>query len=201
MSDNPQAGTEAGGPSESSGGTPRRRRLLFVLAPIAFAALAAVLAVQLLTGDPRTIPTALKDKPVPEFDLPPVQGYDAGLSSEALKSGEVVLVNIFASWCGPCLVEHPLLMDLAEKGTVPIYGINYKDAPENASVWLKRYGDPYTAIGADLNGRVGIDWGVYGVPETFIVDGGGRIRYKHIGVLTADALNETILPLVTELSQ
>ena len=195
MSEDTQPGAKPAGPDG------RRRRLIFILAPIAFAALAAVLAVQLLTGDPRTIPSALIDKPAPEFDLAPVQGYDAGLSSDALKNGEVVLVNIFASWCGPCLVEHPFLMDLAEKGTVKIYGINYKDAPDNASAWLKRYGDPYTAIGADLDGRVGIDWGVYGVPETFIVDGEGRIRYKHIGVLSEDALNQTVLPLVAELSK
>ncbi len=173
-----------------------RRRLYFILPLVLFVALAIVLYVVLVDPEKKDIPSALIDKPVPTFDLPPIEGYDAGLATANLMIGQPVLVNIFASWCGPCRIEHPLLMDLATQNTVPIFGINYKDDPDDASGWLKRYGDPYTRIGADRDGRVGIDWGVYGVPETFVVDGAGRIIYKHIGVLTRRDLEETILPLI-----
>ena len=179
------------------------RRLRYLLPVFVFVALAAALGVQLLTGDPSRVPSALIDKPVPEFALPPVQGFEeaGGFTTADLGQGKIALVNIFASWCGPCRVEHPLLMALAEAGTVPLYGINYKDKPEDAARWLGRLGNPYTLMGADLDGRTGIDWGVYGVPETFVVDGAGRIRHRHVGVLSQYDLEETVLPLIEELGE
>ncbi|UCF76590.1 MAG: DsbE family thiol:disulfide interchange protein [Betaproteobacteria bacterium] len=151
-----------------------------------------------LTMNPREIPSPLIGKPVPDFDLPPVKGRELGLSSKSLQ-GEVSLVNVFASWCTACREEHPLLMDLRRRGTMPIHGLNYKDRPDDASRWLDELGDPYTRTGADINGRVGIEWGVYGVPETFVIDRHGRIAYKHIGPLTLNAMQQKILPLVSEL--
>jgi cytochrome c biogenesis protein CcmG/thiol:disulfide interchange protein DsbE len=120
------------------------------------------------------------------------------LSSENLV-GEVSLVNVFASWCVACREEHPFFMRLSRDKTVPIHGLNYKDRPDDAAQWLNTMGDPYTRTGADLNGRVAIDWGVYGVPETFVVGADGIIAYKHIGAVTQKALDETILPLVERL--
>lgn len=173
------------------------RRLRFLLPALLFVALAAALGAQLFTGEPGKLPSALIDKPAPEFDLPPVRGFARGFATADLRRGDVALVNVFASWCGPCRIEHPLFMELA--GTVPLYGINYKDAPGDAERWLRRHGNPYDATGADVDGRTGIDWGVYGVPETFVVDGAGRVRHKHIGVLTRRDLDETILPLIAAL--
>ncbi|MEX2647909.1 MAG: DsbE family thiol:disulfide interchange protein [Alphaproteobacteria bacterium] len=151
-----------------------------------------------LTRDPSVIPSVLVGKPVPAFDLPPVKGRTLGLSSADLV-GEVSLVNVFASWCTACRIEHPLFMRLRREGVVPIHGLNYKDDPNAAARWLDTLGDPYTRTGADLNGRVSIDWGVYGVPETFIVDAAGRIRFKHVGPVTPEAWTETMLPLIEEL--
>src|SRR3990170_5000255 len=148
-----------------------------------------------LTMNPREIPSPLIGKPVPEFSLPPVKGRTLGLSSADLK-GEPSLVNVFASWCTACREEHPLLMGLKEKGVVPIHGLNYKDRPEDAERWLNELGDSYTRTGADIDGRVAIEWGVYGVPETFVVDRDGRIAYKHIGALNERVLQEKILPLI-----
>ncbi|MSP66857.1 MAG: DsbE family thiol:disulfide interchange protein [Alphaproteobacteria bacterium] len=170
------------------------------LIPVAiFIALAGGLYVGLDPDrNPKAVPSALIDQPVPEFALPPVEGRGLGLASADLR-GEVALVNVFASWCGPCRVEHPLLMDLAAKRVVAVHGINYKDQPKAAAEWLLRLGDPYTRTGADRDGRVSIDWGVYGVPETFVVDRAGRIRYKHVGPLQADDLEQKILPLIRRL--
>jgi cytochrome c biogenesis protein CcmG/thiol:disulfide interchange protein DsbE len=140
-----------------------------------------------LTRDPSTLPSALIDKPVPAFDLPSLEAagiQKPGLSSEDL-TGKVQLVNVFASWCGPCRVEHPFLMKLAKDG-VPIQGLNYKDKPEDAAGFLNQLGDPYERIGADGNGRAGIEWGVYGVPETFVIDADGKIRHKHVGPIQAN---------------
>jgi cytochrome c biogenesis protein CcmG/thiol:disulfide interchange protein DsbE len=113
--------------------------------------------------------------------------------------GEVSLVNVFASWCVACREEHPVLMNLRREGFVPIHGLNYKDRPEDAARWLDTLGDPYTRTGADLDGRVAIDWGVYGVPETFVVDRDGRIAYKHIGPVTPDVLEKKLRPLIASL--
>ncbi|WP_246249180.1 DsbE family thiol:disulfide interchange protein [Chelativorans alearense] len=146
----------------------------------------------------QVIPSALIGKEVPEFSLPPVQGRTLGLSSADLK-GEVSLVNVFASWCTACREEHPVFMELKRTGAVPIHGINYKDRPGDAEKWLNTMGDPYTRTGADLNGRVSIDWGVYGVPETFVVDKQGRIAFKHVGAVTPDVYRTKLAPLIEEL--
>jgi cytochrome c biogenesis protein CcmG/thiol:disulfide interchange protein DsbE len=135
---------------------------------------------------------------VPEFTLPPVQGRALGLASTDL-NGEVSLVNVFASWCTACREEHPLFMELEAQDVVPIHGLNYKDQPEDAARWLDRLGDPYTRTGADINRRVAIDWGVYGVPETFVIGKDGRIAYKHIGAVTPEVLQTTILPMIEAL--
>ncbi|MGO9774789.1 MAG: DsbE family thiol:disulfide interchange protein [Roseiarcus sp.] len=169
-------------------------------APIAaFAALAVVLAWG-LTRDPRLIPTPLIGKPVPQFTLPPVKGRTLGLSSGDL-AGEPSLVNVFASWCVECQLEHPLILQMKARGVAPIHGLDYKDRPEDAERWLNTLGDPYTRTGADLDGRVGIDWGVYGVPETFVIDADGHIAFKHIGPLTAEVVERTIIPLIDSLKR
>lgn len=174
-----------------------RRRYLIPVA--AFAALAALFAWS-LTHNPRDIPSALIGKPVPQFSLPAVQGRTLGLSSADL-NGEVSLVNVFASWCVACRKEHPLFMQLRTTSAVPIHGLNYKDKPDHAEQWLNNLGDPYTRTGADRDGRVAIDWGVYGVPETFVVTKTGRIAYKHIGPLMRADLDTEILPLIRRLRQ
>ncbi|MBC8267215.1 MAG: DsbE family thiol:disulfide interchange protein [Rhodospirillaceae bacterium] len=172
-------------------------RFFFLLPLAAFAGIAVAFAIG-LTLNPREIPSALIGKEVPEFELPPVQGRTLSLSDSDLK-GEVSLVNVFASWCVECKVEHPILMQLAREDLVPIHGLNYKDKPDDAANWLDTLGDPYTRTGADISGRVAIDWGVYGVPETFVVDQEGRIVYKHIGAMSRETINEKILPLIAQL--
>jgi cytochrome c biogenesis protein CcmG/thiol:disulfide interchange protein DsbE len=145
------------------------------------------------------LPTPLIDQPAPNFSLPPLDKGQSGFSSADLK-GHVSVVNTFASWCAPCREENPALMALARTGRVAVYGIDYKDNPKTAAAWLAELGNPYSRIGAD-DGRVGIAWGVYGVPETFVVDRNGRIRHKHVGVLTEAEVESTILPLVKRLEQ
>lgn len=173
------------------------RKAFYTLMFLAFFAFVALLGTG-LTMDPRVVPSPLIGRPVPQFNLPPVKGRILGLASTDLK-GEVSLVNVFASWCVACRAEHPLLMELRKSGIVPIHGLNYKDRPDDAAAWLNKLGDPYTRTGADLSGRVGIDWGVYGVPETFVIDRDGRIAYKQIGPLTPEALRDTIIPLINKL--
>jgi cytochrome c biogenesis protein CcmG/thiol:disulfide interchange protein DsbE len=151
-----------------------------------------------LTRNPQELPSVLIGKPVPQFSLPPVKGRTLGLSSADLV-GEVSLVNVFASWCVACRYEHPFFMELKAQGIVPIHGINYKDKPDDAAEWLDTRGDPYTRIGADIDGRVAIDWGVTGVPETFVIDRQGRIAYKQIGPIDQTILDEKILPLIERL--
>lgn len=153
-----------------------------------------------LTRDPSTIPSALIGKAVPQFSLPPVKGRTLGLTSGNLV-GEVSLVNVFASWCVACREEHPVFMQMKAENIVPIHGLNYKDQPDNAARWLNTMGDPYKRTGADIDGRVAIDWGVYGVPETFVITKEGRIAYKHIGAVTPKVLEETLLPLIQKLRQ
>lgn len=172
-------------------------RIRFI-APLAIFILLTVFFAIGLTRDPRKVPSPLIGKPVPEFELPPVQGRSQGLAANHLR-GEVSIVNVFASWCAPCREEHPLLVSLARQGVVTIHGLNYKDAPEAASKWLDALGDPYRRTGADLDGRVGIDWGVYGVPETFVVDREGRIAYKHVGPLTPQIIEKELRPLLRQL--
>ncbi len=173
------------------------RRLLFLLPVLAFLGISVGLAIG-LTRDPSTLPSALLDKPAPAFDLSTVPGRDGeGLSTDDLR-GQVSLVNIFASWCGPCRVEHPLLARLADQG-VTVHGINYKDNAEAARAFLEELGDPYRRVGFDESGRVAIDWGVYGVPETYVVNAEGRIVHRHVGPLMPRDVQETILPLLEEL--
>ena len=171
------------------------RRFWVYLLPIAIFGAIGVLLYLGLYRDPTLVPSPLIGKPVPEFALGPVQGRALGLSSQDLRE-EVTLVNVFASWCVACRDEHPLFVAMEREGVIPIHGLNYKDAPADAAAWLDALGDPYTRIGADLDGRVGLDWGVYGVPETFVVDRNGHIAYKHIGPVTPRVLAEIILPLV-----
>ena len=150
--------------------------------------------------DPRVLPSAMIDKPAPEFSAGPLAGMPVpGLATANLRSGQVSLVNVFASWCIPCRAEHPLLVDLARGGEVAIFGLNYKNKPGEARAWLEELGNPYSRIGTDENGRIGIDWGVSGVPETFVIDGTGHIRYRHWGPIDKDAMERTILPLIEEL--
>ncbi|WP_244611108.1 DsbE family thiol:disulfide interchange protein [Ensifer sp. M14] len=151
-----------------------------------------------LSHNAQVIPSALIGKPVPEFSLPAVQGRTLGLSSGDLK-GEVSLVNVFASWCTACREEHPVFMELRRTNAVPIHGLNYKDRPQDAEKWLNTMGDPYTRTGVDLNGRVSIDWGIYGVPETFVIDADGRIAFKHVGAVTPEVYREKLAPIIAEL--
>jgi len=185
------------GDATIAAGKPRRLPLRFIVPVVIFVAIGVFLAVG-LSNDPRRIPSPLIGKAVPEFSLPAVQGQKLGLSSADLK-GQVSLVNVFASWCVSCRAEHRVLMDAHERKLVPIHGLNYKDKPADAEAWLARRGNPYDRIGADLDGRVGIDWGVYGVPETFIIDRTGHIAYKQIGPITPEILEKTIMPKVESL--
>ena len=172
-----------------------KRLALFALPLIVLAGLLAAFAVS-LNRDPSLIPSVLIDKPVPDFALPPVAGLDApGFDSDALK-GHVSLVNVFASWCVPCRDEHPVLMAIKHELGVPIYGINQKDSPDNARAFLEELGDPYAAVGADSNGRASIDWGVYGVPETFIVNAKGVIVAKIVGPLDANRVEQALKPAI-----
>ena len=170
---------------------------LWMLAPALGAA--AVLAVFMLglqrDDGGRNLPSTFIDKPAPEFKLPPLREGQPGLSSADMKAPGVKLVNIWASWCVPCRIEHPKLTELAAMG-LAVHGINYKDTDEAAEKFLAELGDPFTLIGADRKGRVGIEWGVYGVPETFVIDGQGRIIYKHIGPIQGSDIGEKILPAV-----
>jgi cytochrome c biogenesis protein CcmG, thiol:disulfide interchange protein DsbE len=170
------------------------RRLIFILPLLLFAVVAGYFALG-LTRDPSVVPSALIDKPVPEFTLPPLLKDGQGLASADLK-GKVQLVNVFASWCVPCRIEHPVLMRLAKEQGVTVKAINYKDKPEDAIRWLNQGGNPYSAIGADQDGRVSIDWGVYGVPETFVVDRDGRIAFKLVGPITPENWESTLKPAI-----
>lgn len=174
------------------------RRLLLALPLVGAAGLIGAFASR-LGQDPSLIPSALIGKPVPEFDLPPVLGRTAGLSSNDLR-GQVSLVNVFASWCVACREEHPFVMRLAASKTISINGLNYKDAPADAQGWLDANGDPYARTGADITGRVAIDWGVYGVPETYVIDADGRIAFKAIGPLSAEIYQQTIEPVLRKLA-
>ena len=170
------------------------------LIPIAvFAVLVAFLGIG-LTLDPRVVPSPLIDKPAPAFQLAQLQQPALGFSQKDML-GQVWLLNVWASWCVSCREEHPLLVDLARERVVPIVGLNYKDKAAEAKAWLAQFGDPYTLSITDVNGRVGLDYGVYGVPETFVIDRAGVIRYKQIGPVTRQALDEKILPLVRSLQK
>jgi len=170
------------------------KRLWFLIPLAAFIALAAVLAVGLRL-DPREVPSPLIGKPAPAFALTRLDDPAKTISRDELR-GRMWLLNVWASWCAACREEHPLLMEFAKKRALPIYGLNYKDKRADATAWLARFGNPYDASLFDDEGRVGIDFGVYGVPETFLIDGQGVIRVKHIGPLTAQVIATKIEPLL-----
>ncbi len=189
----PQTGSDP--QTEALEAARRRRMRLILAAPVAiFLGLAALFLFRLnVGGDPSAIPSVLVGRPVPETALPPLEGLlrngapVPGLTPADLR-GRPLLVNVFASWCGPCRIEHPLLMRLAEDPDLAIVGINNKDQPENARRFLGALGNPYEAVGVDANGRASIEWGVYGVPETFVVGPDGTILYKHIGPISEASL-------------
>jgi cytochrome c biogenesis protein CcmG/thiol:disulfide interchange protein DsbE len=180
-----------------------RRRLLYLFPVVIF----GVIAGYFLWGldperDPRFIPSVMIDQPVPEFELAAIEGMDGpGLKTADLTNGQVTLVNFFASWCIPCRIEHAFLIQLVERDRARLVGINYKNEAEEARTWLAQLGNPYAQIGADTTGRVGIEWGVYGLPETFIVDKQGRIRYRRVGPIDAYTLEREIRPLLKELGK
>lgn len=182
------------GPAAAAGGSRGRVRLLYLAPAIVFALLAALFVVRLSGGDdPSRVPSALIGKPAPDFALAPLPGLTAdgrpvpGLSRADL-AGRVTVVNVWASWCAPCRIEHPILMELAKDPSFALVGIDYKDQPENGRRFLGTFGNPFSAVGIDPNGRTAIEWGVYGVPETFVVGPDGTIRHKHVGPLTRESL-------------
>lgn len=181
--------------------TAPKRRWGAALPLLVFAALAGLFWYALHTGDPSQLPSALIGKKVPDITLPPLEGLknEAGdvqsFSASDLAQGKPTIVNIFASWCVPCLAEHPMLMALAQQPGIQIFGINQRDDPASARRFLGRHGNPYTRVGADRSGRTSIDFGVYGVPETFVISGDGTIAYRHVGPLTEETITTKILPL------
>ncbi|MEO1207319.1 MAG: DsbE family thiol:disulfide interchange protein [Pseudomonadota bacterium] len=190
---------------------PAKRKIGFVIAPlIVFLALATMFGLSLTSGDPSRLPSALIGKPAPKIDFAPLEGLSHsaassqtggantdGVMASKFANGRVSVVNFWASWCRPCVEEHPHLVALTGIADIDLYGINYKDQPSNARRFLGRYGNPFTAVGVDPLGRNAIEWGVYGMPETFVVDGEGRIVYKHVGPITAQSLKERVLPAIT----
>ena len=176
------------------------RRLIFLVPLLLFAALAGYFAIALFSGrDPRELPSALLDKPAPDFDLPSLTEGQR-LSSAALR-GEVVVLNVFASWCAPCRVEHPLLMRLARQEKIQLVGIAYKDRPEDSRRVLAELGNPYRSTGIDRDGRTGIEFGLYGVPETYVIDRQGHIRKRFVGPLSPGQVERELLPLLRMLER
>lgn len=175
----------------------------FAIAPlIVFAAIVAFFGIGLFKGDPSVVPSPLVGKPAPEFALGSIPDYRPellGVSQADLSRGGVSLVNFWASWCAPCRVEHPYLMELGDRPGLTLVGINYKDKPGDAADFLTGLGDPYDKIGRDEDGRAAIAWGVYGVPETYVIDGQGTILLKHVGPLSPEIIAEKIDPLIDPL--
>jgi cytochrome c biogenesis protein CcmG, thiol:disulfide interchange protein DsbE len=181
---------------------PRWPKLAFAAPLAVFALLGVLFAVALRGGDPSRLPSALVGKPAPEFSLPPIAGQDPGgkvvpgFSRADLATGEPSVVTVWASWCGPCVQEQPTLMAFKARYKVRLFGINYKDEPAAARRFLARLGNPFDANGADRSGRAAIDWGVYGVPETYVVDGKGHVVHRLVGAVTEDAIKRQILPAI-----
>jgi len=198
----PHSMSESSEPSlsaETDAPAPSRRPRLILVPLIVFAAIAALLLVRLFAGDDSRLPSALIGKDVPHFTLPPLAAGHPGLSDSDLRQGHVTLVNVFASWCVPCHVEHPALLSLSQNPTlakegVSLVGIAYKDNSENVRRFLNAAGDPFARVGADTSGDTGIQFGVYGVPETYIVKGDGTVAYKFVGPMDDDAIASVILP-------
>ena len=175
--------------------------MLKLLPLVVFLAMVGFLA-KGLTLDPREVPSPLIDKPAPAFRLPTLATAGTASGAEfntADMRGQVWVLNVFASWCASCVVEHPVLTRLARERPVQLIGLNYKDTPDAAAAWLSRFGNPYSQLLDDRAGDVGLDWGVYGVPETFIIDQSGQVRYKHIGPVDDIALDDILYPLLDEL--
>ena len=189
---------------DSGAARPARGRWGTLLPVAVFVALAVLFMAGLTGGDPSKLPSALLGKTVPEFDLAALAGIERdggpvpGLKAADLKDGSVTLVNVWASWCGPCRDEHPQLMQLAATEGLRVAGINYKDEPANARRFLNSLGNPFSRIGADTTGRTAVDWGVYGVPESFLVDGKGTIVYKFTGPISPEAMAEVLMPRIRE---
>jgi cytochrome c biogenesis protein CcmG, thiol:disulfide interchange protein DsbE len=171
-----------------------------LLIPLAIFLVMAVFLGIGLTRDPRKLPSTMIDKPAPQFTLKQVSALDKNFSPEDMK-GQVWMLNVWASWCTACRVEHPLLVEISNSRIVPVIGLDYKDKPEDALKFLSQQGNPYQLSALDLEGRVGIDYGVYGVPETFIIDKNGRIRHKHVGPITPESLEKELLPIIAELKK
>lgn len=175
------------------------RNIRFLIPLIIFIVVAGFLY-KGLSLNPREVPSPFINKPAPDFSLQKLDNMSEQFSNKDML-GKVWLLNVWASWCVACRQEHPLLVQMARRGTVPIYGLNYKDAPTQARQWLKQHGDPYVLSAVDYQGNVGIDYGVYGVPETFVIDKRGIIRHKVIGPVSFNILNECVMPLVKVLEQ
>jgi cytochrome c biogenesis protein CcmG, thiol:disulfide interchange protein DsbE len=174
------------------------KSLKFIL-PLAVFGVLVVFLWRGLSLNPREIPSPLIGKPAPQFALPQLGQAGTTIKRDDLL-GKVWVLNVWASWCAPCREEHPVVVAFAKRSSVPVYGLNYKDQPTAANTWLAQLGNPYAATLVDADGKAGIDWGVYGVPETFVIDKAGIIRMKHIGVLTEEAVRTKLEPLVKELS-
>jgi cytochrome c biogenesis protein CcmG/thiol:disulfide interchange protein DsbE len=166
---------------------------------VGFLAIGLLLAVGLKLN-PKEVPSVLIDRLAPEFQLPRLLAQDLKFATADLR-GQVWVLNVWASWCAACRIEHNLLHDLSDGGAVKLVGLNYKDEPMAAIAWLQAFGNPYGLVAVDYDGDVAIDWGVYGVPETFVIDANGIIRYKHVGPLNQNILHSEILPLVRQLSR
>lgn len=184
-----------------SASRPRRRG--WAMAPLLiFLAVAGLFAFALTSGDPSKLPSALIGKPVPVADFPSLEDLTGdgkpvpGFGTADLSRGEVSVVNFWASWCVPCVEEHPLLIELKKRTGVPLYGVNHKDQPASGLRFLNRYGNPFVAVGTDRTGRGAIEWGVYGMPETFVIDGRGHIAYKHVGPISKESLESQLIPAI-----
>jgi cytochrome c biogenesis protein CcmG/thiol:disulfide interchange protein DsbE len=189
--------------SETTPAAPPRRRIGLVVVPLLiFTTIAVIFGIALQSGDPSKLPSALIGKPAPTVDLPPVpeladnRGRPVPGFATAKIGGGPAVINFWASWCVPCIQEHPLLVEIGRRAGVPIHGINYKDQAVAARRFLGRYGNPFTMVGQDVDGRAAIEWGVYGMPETFVVDGKGTIVYKHVGPITPETLESRVLPAI-----
>jgi cytochrome c biogenesis protein CcmG/thiol:disulfide interchange protein DsbE len=194
--------TRDAGPGAASS-SERAKERGWAMAPLLiFAAMAALFAFALTSGDPSKLPSALIGRPVPQTVFPPLEGLVQngqpvpGFEAADLAKGRVSVVNFWASWCVPCIEEHPLLIALKQRSGVDVYGVNYKDQPEAGRRFIGRYGNPFTAVGTDRAGRNAIEWGVYGMPETFVIDGAGKIAYKHVGPISAESLEKKLLPAI-----
>lgn len=199
--------TDAKGASSGAGVAGRTRLGAMLVPAVLFAAMAGLFWLALQKGDPSRLPSALIGKPVPQMDLAPVEGLTRaaapmpGLTAKLFADGKPTVVNFWASWCLPCVEEHPFLADLVRRTGVRLVGINQKDQPANAARFLAQHGNPFVAVGSDANGRAAIEWGVYGTPETFIVDGQGVIVFKHVGPITAGSLATKVLPALAKATE